>query len=67
MKTSPAHKYHDGLRGDKKRRGMRREERATSMIDDRKQERRRADVDSPKLEEHGLLKIKCGVCRLWKR
>ena len=46
--------------------GMRREERATSMIDDRKQERQRADVDSPKSEEHGLLKIKRGVCQLWK-
>jgi hypothetical protein len=36
--------------------GTRRGERAASMI-----------VDSPKSEEHGLLKIKRGVCRLRKR
>jgi len=41
--------------------GMRREERAASMITERA--RQHVDVDSP---QHGLLKIKTGVCQLVK-
>ena len=41
--------------------GKKREERAASMIAEQ------ADDVSPESEEHGLLKITSGICRLKKR
>ena len=43
------------------------EEGGKGGIDDRRASRRRVDVDSPESEEHGLLKITSGICRLKKR
>ena len=61
MKNLPAHKYYRP-QGNKKRQGD--DEGRKGGIDDCNQERWR---DSPKSEEHGLLKIKSGICRLKKR